>query len=662
MGKGLVTLANGGGLYQVTSIYKKQAYADALNALYSKSNDLIDSINAAEDENKKSILKLQLLSVEKRISYLEGNMPEDEQLSIYCADLTDNLSGDVGLIEVPGESISFNIQPGYAGGALYNAARDGQLVPTIIQTPAQVFYNLAMLPGWQKWMPTFRYGTISSISGDTCDINLENSVSSQQDLNVNQSTTLSTVPIEYMDCNGTAFSIGDNVLIEFTGQDWQQPKVIGFKSKPKSCGGGFIILVSSVSELEAFAWDIATDSLLVSVGTKEEVQAELSSMGFKTNSQMLPTGTVQTVETIADPSVSPYQWIWQPPLEIPEAFEVNAFYPIVYLNEAFRPYPYIEDFDYEVSTNGRELVITTNYPYITNPDDITDLKAPYIIQHYYVQTPYWQEVVYSHHTFEPEISEQTLNTSLNYPEIQFLNEVDDFSWNTNYPDPDYKAFLSSGIATTPDGSATFEHIGHCNGWDFDEETGFTGNYNSDLQIFVKQKAPLSGSALECYDLINEYRVSQGLTPLVANLNLIAAAERHAQDLADNLLTGHIGSDGSTIATRITDAGYYLEISVITKTVVAENVAYNYTPAEAVAAWLASPPHKANIDYDLFDETGFGVALRSDGLITWVQTFGYRQGTWPGFSPLKGDLKTYLDTNINFTGAGDETNVPLFYLV
>lgn len=659
MGKGLIISGGTNGLYQVTSVYEKQAYVDALNALYARSNELIDAINATEE---KSLLKLQLLSVEKRISYLEDNMPEDETLSAYCADLTEGLTGDVGLIEVPGESVSFNIQPGYFGYEEYESIRDGQLVPTIIQTPAQAFYNAALLPGWQKWMPTFRYGVITSITGDICDIDLEASVSTQQALKINQTPTLSSVAIDYMDCDGAAFSVGDAVLINFVDQDWGQPLVIGFKSEPKPCGGGFIILVSSPSELEAFAWDIATDSLLVSIGTKADVLAALAVMGYKNSLQMLPTGRVQTVETIPDPSVSPYRWVWQPPVEIPEAFEVNAFYPIVYLNEAFRPYPYIDDFVYEVSANGRELTITTNYPYIANPADAADLKAPYIIQHYYVQTPYWQEIVYGHRTFEPEISEQTLNPALPYPEISFLTEISDFSWDTNYTDPDYKAFLSSGIATNQEGSAAFDHVAHCEGWDFVDDSGFTGSYDSDLQIFVKQTAPLEGSALECADLINEYRVSQGLTPLTANLHLIAAAERHAQDLADHLMTGHIGSDGSTISSRITDAGFYLEIAVTTQTVVAENIAYNYTPAEAVAAWLASPPHKANIDYALFDEMGFGAALRSDGLITWVQTFGYRQGTWPGFSPLDDGLKTYLDANIDFTGAGDETHVPLFYLI
>ena len=43
---------------------------------------------------------------------------------------------------------------------------------------------------------------------------------------------LTDVPIEYMDCNSGAFADGDEVLIEFTNQDWDQPKIIGFKERP----------------------------------------------------------------------------------------------------------------------------------------------------------------------------------------------------------------------------------------------------------------------------------------------------------------------------------------------------------------------------------------------------------------------------------------------
>jgi predicted transglutaminase-like cysteine proteinase len=48
------------------------------------------------------------------------------------------------------------------------------------------------------------------------------------------------VPIEYMDCNSEAFIDGDNIIVEFTDQDWNQPKAIGFKENPAGCTGVYI--------------------------------------------------------------------------------------------------------------------------------------------------------------------------------------------------------------------------------------------------------------------------------------------------------------------------------------------------------------------------------------------------------------------------------------
>ncbi len=90
-------------------------------------------------------------------------------------------------------------------------------------------------------MPTYRYGTITWISGDDCNVTLEAATSSQQAIDVNQGTNLSNVPIEYMTCNGAAFAVDDVVLIEFINQDFTTPKVIGFKSNPQPCGARWVV-------------------------------------------------------------------------------------------------------------------------------------------------------------------------------------------------------------------------------------------------------------------------------------------------------------------------------------------------------------------------------------------------------------------------------------
>ena len=55
-------------------------------------------------------------------------------------------------------------------------------------------------------------------------------------------TLLTAVPIEYMSSNASAFADGDEVIVEFTGQDFAAPKVIGFKANPAGCEFGYYVM------------------------------------------------------------------------------------------------------------------------------------------------------------------------------------------------------------------------------------------------------------------------------------------------------------------------------------------------------------------------------------------------------------------------------------
>lgn len=184
---------------------------------------------------QKEIARLQRLSLRDRLDAIKNLEEYGHEADIWCADLTEDLSGDVGIIEIPGEQQSWNILPGYFNEAPYNAQRDGHILPAVVGTPAGVFWNLAMLPGWQKWKPTFRYGVITAKNGDECDVALEAAFSSQQAINVNQEPELYEVPITYMTCDGAVFEVGDEVVIRFNDQDINDPEVIGFKEQPKRC-------------------------------------------------------------------------------------------------------------------------------------------------------------------------------------------------------------------------------------------------------------------------------------------------------------------------------------------------------------------------------------------------------------------------------------------
>ncbi|MGB5217108.1 MAG: hypothetical protein WBN66_02300 [Smithella sp.] len=240
MGKGTIISHIADGQYNVTVNYNSAAITATLSTLGAKETGLIALIAAETDETKKKLLRLYLLSVQKRIAYLNDtdNVPVDTNITAWCADLTDDLTGEVGLIEIGRERANgVNIQPGYNSNAAYDLTRDGHLTPLMAQSAAATFYNLAMLPGFQKWKPMFRYGQITAIDYEagTCSVSLEDASSSQQSLNINQEFAIAAVPFRYMNCNQWAFNVDDFVIVEFTNYDFEQPVVIGFKEEPQAC-------------------------------------------------------------------------------------------------------------------------------------------------------------------------------------------------------------------------------------------------------------------------------------------------------------------------------------------------------------------------------------------------------------------------------------------
>jgi hypothetical protein len=180
--------------------------------------------------NEKARLDGQIKNTQGRQSLLE-NLPTQQTKSVWCVDLTEDGSGEVGTIEVPGEPKTTLLVP----GAVAPTPADGNVVARELLRYDQLFVNAALLPGWQKFKPTYRTGTITNINGDVCTVNLDLAESSAKELPINQTTFLNNVPIQYLDCNGTAFEDGDKVIVKFEGQNWATPKVIGFVDNPKAC-------------------------------------------------------------------------------------------------------------------------------------------------------------------------------------------------------------------------------------------------------------------------------------------------------------------------------------------------------------------------------------------------------------------------------------------
>ncbi len=107
--------------------------------------------------------------------------------------------------------------------------------------------------------------------------------------------------------------------------------------------------------------------------------------------------------------------------------------------------------------------------------------------------------------------------------------------------------------------------------------------------------------------LNTYRADNNLPPLPVNDKLSQAAQRHAYDMACNRMFYHDGSDGSTPASRVADAGYQAVR-------VSENVYGSYPPlsGQEVVTWWATDPvdplHNQNLLTTQYPEIGIGYAF------------------------------------------------------
>lgn len=183
MGKGEIIAHKGGGEYAVRLVYAYRNRIAAKLAGYLEQIAAFDVKIASEtDPAKLAILKLQRAAMQRRYDYYNNAMPADPEVDAWCADLTEDLSGNVGTIEIPGEPAQVLIRPGYDSRATYSDSRDGQLMPAVAGEPNQVLFNWMLLPGWQRHKPIYRVGTIAEIdyTASTATVCLDPAYSSQQ--------------------------------------------------------------------------------------------------------------------------------------------------------------------------------------------------------------------------------------------------------------------------------------------------------------------------------------------------------------------------------------------------------------------------------------------------------------------------------------------------
>lgn len=146
-------------------------------------------------------------------------------------------------------------------------------------------------------------------------------------------------------------------------------------------------------------------------------------------------------------------------------------------------------------------------------------------------------------------------------------------------------------------------------------------------LFVEQAQTQLGSILgyasdiSVGDVVaqtNQERAKSGLGQLTLNGQLSAAAQAKAQDMFTQQYWSHTSPSGTEPWDFIAGAGYAYRVA-------GENLARDFsTTPEMVAAWMASPTHKANILHPRYQEIGIAVVNGTlEGIETTlvVQMFG-----------------------------------------
>jgi uncharacterized protein YkwD len=161
-----------------------------------------------------------------------------------------------------------------------------------------------------------------------------------------------------------------------------------------------------------------------------------------------------------------------------------------------------------------------------------------------------------------------------------------------------------------------------------------GIYLDARQVWIVMAAPFAplvgvseqSAGQRVLDLVNQARATRrycgnrafdAARPVRWNDTLAEASRLHAEDMARYNYFSHNGRDGSDPAQRVERAGYSYHST-------GENIAGGQMePEDAMAGWIKSPEHCANLMNPAFTEMGaaFAVDRKSEMGVYWTQVFG-----------------------------------------
>ncbi|MCA9924670.1 MAG: CAP domain-containing protein [Anaerolineales bacterium] len=132
----------------------------------------------------------------------------------------------------------------------------------------------------------------------------------------------------------------------------------------------------------------------------------------------------------------------------------------------------------------------------------------------------------------------------------------------------------------------------------------------------------SGVDTAVYNNINQERSNNSLPAYTLNDQLTQAARRHSYDMAQNNVTSHTGSDGSSPSQRINEACY-------NTTATGEIIGWGFSTVDAMMSWwMNSTPHRSLILHTTLEEIGVAYVNAPGSAYThyWTVTFGKAAAT------------------------------------
>jgi len=139
---------------------------------------------------------------------------------------------------------------------------------------------------------------------------------------------------------------------------------------------------------------------------------------------------------------------------------------------------------------------------------------------------------------------------------------------------------------------------------------------------VASASNLSAEAQAIAQGVNQERANAGLPPLAVHPLLNQAAQGHVDDMINNGMYGHMGSDGSYAGQRVQRVGYSAGGFA------SENWVSSGSVAGAMHWWMNDWIHRVNILNPRWREVGIGASPSSGGQWIFVTVFTAGQGQGP----------------------------------